>query len=226
MARLADPRGSSAQDLFTDTDQSNFRYRPRSRECYNNVALSKERLLHFGFSLLFIVCYGATASLAVAEQTCKYDSIRATAPASRFADNGNGTVTDKVTGLQWKRCAEGRSWDARSNACTGNLLPMPWPVALEHSTAVEYAGHDDWRIPNYSELSSIVERACHWPAFNIDVFPTAALELRDRHRYWTSSPAPLGGQQGYIWTMLVDNGVLQSWGMGAAEASLLVRGSP
>jgi hypothetical protein len=37
---------------------------------------------------------------ALAAQVCKYDSIRATAPASRFTDNGDGTVMDQGTGLQ------------------------------------------------------------------------------------------------------------------------------
>ncbi len=32
---------------------------------------------------------------ALAAQTCKYDSITATAPASRFTDNGDGIVTDR-----------------------------------------------------------------------------------------------------------------------------------
>lgn len=38
-------------------------------------------------------------------QTCR-DDIKATAPDSRFSDNGNGTVTDLATGLIWKQCAE------------------------------------------------------------------------------------------------------------------------
>lgn len=31
----------------------------------------------------------------------------ATAPDSRYTDNGDGTVTDLATGLIWKQCAEG-----------------------------------------------------------------------------------------------------------------------
>ena len=42
---------------------------------------------------------------AHAEQVCR-DDILATAPDSRFQDNGNGTVTDLATGLIWKQCAE------------------------------------------------------------------------------------------------------------------------
>jgi len=62
---------------------------------------------------LLALCAGG----ALAEQGCNYDSIPATAPASRFTDNGDGTVTDQATGLQWKRCSEGQDWSG--GTCTG-----------------------------------------------------------------------------------------------------------
>jgi hypothetical protein len=64
------------------------------------------------------------AGPAAAQQVCKYDSIAATAPASRFTDNGDGTVTDTATGLQWKRCSEGQSWDGAT--CSGTATNYYW----------------------------------------------------------------------------------------------------
>jgi len=55
---------------------------------------------------------------ALADQVCKYDSIPATAPASRFTDNGDGTVTDKAPGSSGSAVARGR---------TGRAEPLPGP---------------------------------------------------------------------------------------------------
>ncbi|MEE2026136.1 hypothetical protein QWF21_18020, partial [Alkalimonas sp. MEB004] len=40
--------------------------------------------------------------------------------ASRYQDNGDGTVTEKTTGLMWQRCAVGREW--REGRCEGEAL--------------------------------------------------------------------------------------------------------
>ncbi len=64
--------------------------------------------------LALVLALGAASAFA---QVCTYDSIPAIAPASRFSDNGDGTVTDQAHGLQWKRCAEGQSWSG--TPCTG-----------------------------------------------------------------------------------------------------------
>ena len=47
-------------------------------------------------------CLALVAGGTSAAQTCKYSSVPAIAPTSRCTDNGDGTVTDKATGLQWK----------------------------------------------------------------------------------------------------------------------------
>jgi len=62
---------------------------------------------------------------------------------NKFMDNGDGTVTDKATGLMWSKR------DSRR--------PMNWRQALAHSERLKLAGHDDWRLPNAKELQSIVD---------------------------------------------------------------------
>ena len=124
---------------------------------------------------------GLAAGPAAAKQTCKYDSIAATAPASRFTDNGDGTVTDKATGLQWKRCSEGQEWNGAT--CTGSAARHTWQQALQRADTATYAGKSDWRLPNIKELASIVEQACDWPSIDLGAFP--ATQTRD---YWSSSP--------------------------------------
>lgn len=57
-------------------------------------------------------------------QVCKHDNIVATAPRESFILNGDGTVTDKRTGLQWKRCLEGQV--ILNGACDGTAILHTW----------------------------------------------------------------------------------------------------
>ena len=63
-----------------------------------------------------------------------------------FSDGGDGTVTDRATGLMWARADSGyaMTWE-------GALL---WVQAMN---AEGYLGHEDWRLPNAKELQSIVD---------------------------------------------------------------------
>ena len=123
--------------------------------------------------VLLVVGAGASA------QTCR-DDIPATAPDSRFTDNGNGTVTDAATGLMWKQCAEGQS----GVGCTsGSAVAFTWQQALVAAGAADFAGHTDWRLPNRNELESLVERRCYDPAINAGYFANTPSSW-----FWSSSP--------------------------------------
>jgi hypothetical protein len=136
------------------------------------------------------------ASAAVWAQTCR-DDISETAPDSRFTDNGDGTVTDKVTELQWKRCSEGQTWDGAT--CTGSATGYNWQGALQRADGADYAGNGDWRLPNVKELAGIVEQACSDPSIDLAVFPgTPAM------RFWSSSPVTLNA--GFAWFVSFDYG--------------------
>ncbi|MCP4366115.1 MAG: DUF1566 domain-containing protein [Planctomycetes bacterium] len=60
-----------------------------------------------------------------------------------FVDNGDGTITDRATGLTWMKADSGKT--------------MNWSEALRYAENMEFAGHDDWRLPNVKELQSIVD---------------------------------------------------------------------
>ena len=63
-----------------------------------------------------------------------------------FHDNGDGTITDRATGLMWSKADSGKG--------------MNWQDALawvQKKNAEKYLGHDDWRLPNAKELQSIVD---------------------------------------------------------------------
>ena len=155
-----------------------------------------------------------------ATQTCKYGSIPATAPASRFTDNLNGTLTDTATGLQWKRCSEGQTWDAAGETCTGTASTYSWQQALQQAATLNaaggFAGHGDWRLPNSKELQSIVEEACLDPAIDLAAFPGTPSYL-----FWSASPDAFDSN---AWYVSFYYGNVNNYNQGAYNHARLVRG--
>ena len=127
-------------------------------------------------------------SSTIMAQTCRTDSIKATTPTAQFTIHGDGTVTDKRTGLMWKQCLIQYSG---GDCSIGSLEYYTWQAALQATEALNssggFAGYTDWRLPNIKELRSIVEYQCDSPAINLDVFPNTQIF----HEIWTSSPSAL-----------------------------------
>lgn len=65
--------------------------------------------------------------------------------ASRYMDNGDGTVTDTQTKLIWQKTLDetGRAWDVASQYCEN----------------LELGGSSDWRLPRVDELHTITNYA-------------------------------------------------------------------
>jgi len=136
------------------------------------------------FGLLAI---GMTLSIGgLAASICK-SSIVETTPTADFTDHANGTVTHNKTGLVWMRCSLGQTWSEADKTCTGNPVSMSWQEALQVVPGINSGGQIDWRLPNRSELESIVERSCHAPAINAEIFP--GVPVTDLSIwFWSSSP--------------------------------------
>jgi hypothetical protein len=99
----------------------------------------------------------------------------------RFSDNGDGTVTDICTGLEWQKEPADVNGDG--------LFTYPddaplWCNALAYCEGLSLAGHDDWRLPNVRELQSIVDYGRLEPAIDpaFGVPPGVGL------LYWSSTP--------------------------------------
>lgn len=150
-----------------------------------------------------------------------------------FTDGGDGTITDSNTGLQWEKksddgglhdkdntyswvgiCTGDRTtWCTRDSecaispggTCSGSTI-FQW---IDQVNASNFAGHNDWRIPNVRELASLVDYSVGYPdvamstLFNTncglhsignagcDVTTCSCTgRLAD---YWTSSTLALGG---------------------------------
>ncbi len=61
---------------------------------------------------------------------------------SSYTDNGDGTVTDNVTGLMWQQDPGEK---------------MTWEEAVENLETFELGGYTDWRLPTIKELYSLVQ---------------------------------------------------------------------
>jgi len=84
-----------------------------------------------------------------------------------FKNNGDGTVTDQVTGLLWQQADGGE---------------MTWERAAAHCKSLSLGGHNDWRLPFAHELFSITNHNDGKPALD-PVFSRSDAEYR-----WPADP--------------------------------------
>ena len=71
------------------------------------------------------------------------------APASKshIRDNGDGTLTDMVTGMMWTQ----KDSYADLNRC------LTYPEAQNYVEKLRTGGYDDWKIPTIKELATIYD---------------------------------------------------------------------
>lgn len=72
-----------------------------------------------------------------------------------YVSNGDGTVTDLVTGLMWTQKAD---WNGDGKLDSNDKLTYEQAVAyVDTLNAENYAGHSDWRMPTIKELYSLID---------------------------------------------------------------------
>ena len=80
-----------------------------------------------------------------------------------FVDNGDGTVTDRATGLMWEQ--------------KGSKREKSHYYAKKHVKSLnkkKFAGYDDWRTPTVEELYSLLEPNTNKQLYINPVFATKA----------------------------------------------------
>jgi hypothetical protein len=117
-----------------------------------------------------ILCYGGSGAIACPSAGQAYFGQDAQYGINTLVltNNGDGTVTDGVTGLMWQAQDSGSTYT--------------WVNALAYCEGLSLAGQSDWRLPTLDELQSIVDYSRVSPAIDTLVFPGAAL-----YGYWSSS---------------------------------------
>jgi hypothetical protein len=103
-----------------------------------------------GAKMAFGVNFGTGHIKAYALSTGPQHLVRCVRGASYglndFLDNGDGTITDRATGMMW----------AQNDSGAG----MDWEQALAYAQTqndAKYLGHSDWRLPSTKELQSLVD---------------------------------------------------------------------
>lgn len=75
--------------------------------------------------------------------------------AREYEDNGDGTITDRKTGLVWEKKSDDGGINDKDNTYTWTEALTVFIPALNSGGG--FAGHTDWRLPNINELASIVD---------------------------------------------------------------------
>jgi len=132
-------------------------------------------------------CYDSAGTVIPCSDTGQDGDIRVGVkwPPSRFTDNGDGTVTDHLTGLMWLKDA----------SCLGH---GEWPDALDavadlsvnpgnYSCADYVANHDDWRLPNIVELESLVNTEEPSPAAWLNTQGFTNVQGSNFSDYWSGT---------------------------------------
>lgn len=131
-------------------------------------------------AVVLLCALSASPAHAVCSAGVAPEALLETTSSSDFVPFGNGTVAHLKTGLVWKRCAEGQTWNGAG--CDGSAALKNWGAALQASVAASDDGASDWRVPNRKELESIIEFCGFEPAINLQQFPGTPSQ-----RYWTST---------------------------------------
>jgi len=176
-----------------------------------------------------------TATTSTTTTTTSTTNSTTTTTSLRFMDNGDGTVTDHQTGLQWEKKVAGTSclhcvddgytWSASGSAPDGTAFTAFLNTLNGGATGVGdciswdgsaqtggFANHCDWRIATIGELHAIFDGSapgCGSGNACIDpIFgPTAPSE------YWSSTTYIGNGGPTFAWFVHFDGGVVVGSGL-------------
>ena len=98
---------------------------------------------------------------------------------NRFVDNGDGTVTDKMTGLMWIK----NGWRIDF------LSAVTWHEAVEKCSNFREGAYSDWHLPTVEEWKSLVDRSFSYPAL---VEPNPFENIISHMPYWSRTEYAYG----------------------------------
>ncbi|MEA1954127.1 MAG: DUF1566 domain-containing protein [Campylobacterota bacterium] len=104
--------------------------------------------------------------------------------SAEFTRDANGIVTDSSTGLVWQDDAIGST--------------TTWENAIDRCEALSLGGHDDWRLPNLRELTSLIDNTKYDPSINM-IFQNTASSY-----YWSSTS--YASSSNYAWVVYFYSG--------------------
>ncbi len=114
-----------------------------------------------------------------------------------YTNNGDGTVTDNVTGLMWQkaRVSQTYNWYRAAGVYDGSYNRTTQNVCQEQTTG----NHHDWRLPTKKELAGIVDYSRYYPNPSINPVFTGYASF-----YWSSTA--YAASSSTAWVVYFDSG--------------------
>ena len=113
-------------------------------------------------------------------------------PAAVRCVSSSNTTTDSTTGLTWTKCSmktvsSSPEMDTTAG-CTDTNDRGTWEDALSACENLDFAGRTDWRLPNVTELHSLIDLTQTEGEFiNPSDFPNIPGSSENPPYYWTST---------------------------------------
>ncbi|WP_371374294.1 DUF1566 domain-containing protein [Thalassotalea aquiviva] len=175
---------------------------------------------------LFVLTTCLYTPTVFAKQICD-DKVKPTMPDERYVLFGDENyVRDRVTGLEWTRCAVGQIWHPELKSCIDarkKQVTSWFQFDAAKDVAIRFVDNNnqnDWRLPSRNELMTLVEHSCKNPAINRRIFPNAP-----SWRFWTSTQMNTNDE--YAWVVNFQNGETATMLKSSPSFYVrLVRGNP
>jgi hypothetical protein len=89
-------------------------------------------------------------------------------PSPRFTDNGNGSVTDNLTGLIWLKNANCANVKANWQPALNYVVDLNGTGKMNSNDCGDTDNNTDWRLPTVKELQSLIHFGYGNPALTND----------------------------------------------------------
>ncbi len=121
--------------------------------------------------------------------------------AAPFVLSGDGQeATDTATGLIWRRCLEGMTWNG--STCNNAANFYTHEQAFQRATSQATLSNAAWRLPNVKELETLlIENPPTATLVDAAIFPNTPPDL-----FWTSTPYASDGNG--VWVVDFSVGVV------------------
>ena len=150
-----------------------------------------------------MTCYDSSGTLIPCAGSGHDGEIQAGATLA-YLDNGDGTITDVNTGLTWEKKSDDGSIHDKDTKYT---WADAFAVHVAGLNTANFAGHNDWRVPNVKELQSIVDyervSPAVSPAFNTSCSggcTVTTCSCTVSNYYWASTTYALA--RSYAWRVI------------------------